>query len=628
MTREICVLSLLLSSCWVGPQEWDDWEADHGEFDTEVPEGDTDTDLDTVDDDGDGFSEAEGDCDDGSPSINPSATDIAGDDIDQNCDGVDGTDADRDGYASQSSGGTDCDDHDAGIHPEASEVWYDGVDQDCDGGSDYDQDRDGYDAAVFGGADCDDEEAATNPTAEEECGNGVDDNCDGGAAGCAPSGELLLGDADAILVGENEGDHTGCVYAGGSDLTGDGLPDLVVAAPAYHTDDLSSGAVYVLSSIPAGQGTMTASLVVLTATGTMGTVGTTLSMPGDITGDGQDDLLIGAPGDDQAATEAGSVVVVAGPISVSTSLEAPHAHLLGQTENEHAGNSVDGVGDIDGDGTNDIVIAGWTSGVSDKVVYLIHGPISGQGSLSDADTAIRSSSSSSYFARSVSGAGDFDGDGLNDIVVGADHVDDGGYDAGAVYVFFGPASGVSDSIDADLVLFGEDDYDHAGHAVADAGDVDADGYGDLIVGATGLMGSGGAYVVLGPRSGSLSLSSVDATLLGEAATDYAGKSVASAGDVDDDGHAEVLVGAYYADPVGSNSGAVYLVLGPISGSVPLAVADVRIEGESQGDMLGYWVSGIGDLNDDGSDDLAVGALHSDRGVDDGGALFVFYSIGM
>ena len=84
-------------------------------------------------DDGDGFSEAEGDCDEGNPAINPAATDMLGDGYDQNCDGIDGTDGDGDGYASTASGGTDCDDANAQANPGITEVPGDGVDQNCNG---------------------------------------------------------------------------------------------------------------------------------------------------------------------------------------------------------------------------------------------------------------------------------------------------------------------------------------------------------------------------------------------------------------------------------------------------------------------------------------------------------------
>ena len=220
------LLVLLLAGCWIGPGSWSDWDLKHGEFDTAEVEGDadtdsvgdTDTDLDTVDDDGDGYSEAEGDCDDGNAAINPGATDMVGDDNDQNCDGVDGTDADGDGHAAEWSGGDDCDDEDdhtfagaaedesntacmtdadedgwgsegregtdcndgdATINPGADETWYDGVDQNCDGLSDYDADGDGFDSNGHGGDDCNDTDADIFPGAHDEWYDKVDQDCDG-----------------------------------------------------------------------------------------------------------------------------------------------------------------------------------------------------------------------------------------------------------------------------------------------------------------------------------------------------------------------------------------------------------------------------------------------------------------
>ena len=107
----------------------------------EFPRSDAEADsvsiLDGVDDDGDGFTEADGDCDDSNPAINPQATDIVGDDIDQNCDGADGVDRDGDGHADGASGGDDCDDEDATAYPDAVETPDDGIDQDCDGSDEW-----------------------------------------------------------------------------------------------------------------------------------------------------------------------------------------------------------------------------------------------------------------------------------------------------------------------------------------------------------------------------------------------------------------------------------------------------------------------------------------------------------
>ena len=105
---------------------WPDYAPTAGATDSALAVADTDG-------DGDGFSETEGDCDDTNAAVNPQATDVVGDDIDQNCDGVDGTDWDGDGHASEGSGGDDCDDSDSEVSPDGTEVAYDSVDQDCDG---------------------------------------------------------------------------------------------------------------------------------------------------------------------------------------------------------------------------------------------------------------------------------------------------------------------------------------------------------------------------------------------------------------------------------------------------------------------------------------------------------------
>lgn len=164
--------------------------------------------VDGGDADGDGFSAAEGDCNDGDSNISPSASDVVGDSIDQNCDGVDGTDSDSDGFASVASGGRDCDDADSNINPSADELCDSGgVDENCDGLANNDDpssqadastlyyaddDLDGFgDSAQFRGwcdppgdgwtttaGDCDDSKGSVYPGAPEEC-DGVDGDCDG-----------------------------------------------------------------------------------------------------------------------------------------------------------------------------------------------------------------------------------------------------------------------------------------------------------------------------------------------------------------------------------------------------------------------------------------------------------------
>ena len=119
------------------------------------------------------------DCNDGDPAIHPGATEIPYDGVDQDCDGLDLTDADGDGFEGSEVGGDDCDDDDSAVYPGAAEVWYDGVDQDCNEGSDFDADADGFDWDLHGGLDCDDTDPGYRPGVADTVGDGEDQNCDG-----------------------------------------------------------------------------------------------------------------------------------------------------------------------------------------------------------------------------------------------------------------------------------------------------------------------------------------------------------------------------------------------------------------------------------------------------------------
>jgi len=142
--------------------------------------------------------------------------------------------------------------------------------------------------------------------------------------------------------------------------------------------------------------------------------------------------------------------------------------------------------------------------------------------------------------------------------------------------------------------------------------VNADGADDLLVGVTasdagGASDSGAVYLVLGPVTGSATLSTdLGARITGKYAGDYAG-SVATAGDVDGNGLDDVLVGAYAEDAAGSESGAVYLFLAPFSGALSVRDADARLVGENAYDVAGIALAPAGDPNDDGWADILVGA---------------------
>ncbi|MCK6519752.1 integrin alpha, partial [Myxococcota bacterium] len=155
-------------------------------------------------------------------------------------------------------------------------------------------------------------------------------------------------------------------------------------------------------------------------------------------------------------------------------------------------------------------------------------------------------------------------DGYGDLLIGAYYDDTGGDRAGATYLVLGPVSGTA-SLATAAKLYGEEPSDFAGRSGSGAGDVNGDGYDDLLIGAlyedTGGDAAGAAYLVLGPATGVGDLAGAEAKLIGESVGDIAGRSVAGAGDVNGDGYDDLLIGAQWSDVGGEDSGAAYLVLG-------------------------------------------------------------------
>ncbi len=251
--------------------------------------------------------------------------------------------------------------------------------------------------------------------------------------------------------------------------------------------------------------------------------------------------------------------------------------------------------------------------------------------------------------RSVASAGDVNGDGFADLIVGAFRADANGGDSGASYVVFGQASGFAANVDLSSLdgsngfkLSGGAASDYSGHSVASAGDVNGDGFADLIIGAFGADPnagtSGASYVVFGQASGfaaNIDLSSLDGSngfqLSGAATFDLSGRSVASAGDVNGDGFADVIVGAVFADPNGSASGASYVVFGKASGfaaNINLSSLDggngFKLSGVAGFDSSGHSVASAGDVNGDGFADVIVGAYGADPHGSSSGASYVVF----
>ncbi len=380
-------------------------------------------------------------------------------------------------------------------------------------------------------------------------------------------GPFSLSAADAKLLGEDAGDQAGYGFAGGRDLDDDGLADLLVGAPYCDAGDPDAGAAYLLSGASlVGEQSLTDAQARLLGQYDSDYAGWSVALPGDLTADGQEDLLVGAPLQKEGSALPGAVYLVPGPVQGDLELSET-IRLVGETSLDGAGVRVVGPGDVDGDGQADLLVGanGQDSGGSSSgSAYLLLGPVTADLPLAEADAKRWGESANDMASYGLAGAGDVNADGYADLLVGAPYDDSGGNDAGAAYLLLGPIEGSESLANSPAKLLGQISHDNAGGAVAGAGDVDGDGWADVLVGSPDYQAhsdSGSAALLLGPLEGEIVLDEADALLLGEAALDYAGYAVAGAGDLDADGLDDLLVGAPLADGMGSDAGMIYLLYG-------------------------------------------------------------------
>ena len=280
---------------------------------------------------------------------------------------------------------------------------------------------------------------------------------------------------------------------------------------------------------------------------------------------------------------------------------------------DYLGWSVSYAGDVNGDGYADVIIGAYMSNAG--------GPLStwkgqahilfGNSTMDNTPDVTMTGLTNEDRLGIVSYAGDVNGDGYSDVIVGADRAEGGGTQRGEAYIYFG---GSSMNNAADVTMSGLADNDYLGYAVSYAGDVNGDGYDDVIVGAYGaaIGGTlrGQAHVYFG---GPDMDGTAEFTMNGSGDSNYFGYSVSYAGDVNGDGYADVIVGAYGA----GTGGETYLYLG---GPDMDNVADVTMSGAAGGDEFGYDVSYAGDVNGDGYDDVIVGA----RGAGSEGEAYIYF----
>ncbi|MEZ5119455.1 MAG: hypothetical protein R2686_06060 [Candidatus Nanopelagicales bacterium] len=359
---------------------------------------------------------------------------------------------------------------------------------------------------------------------------------------------------------------------------------------------------------------------------------------GDVNGDGYDDVLVGEPSAYGTDEHSWYVVFggVTGPVDLADLGDDGFRITTAAPEHDWGTSSVDGAGDIDGDGYDDLVIgvpsATNNSRFRSGAAYVVRGGAApGDVDLADLGSRgfrIDGAATGDGLGGSVAGAGDVNRDGYDDILLGATEAENNDRDySGSAYVVLG---GSTDPLD--LAALGDRGFridgaapnDRLGSSVAGAVDVNADGWDDLLLGAmyadhSGVDGSGSAYVVWGGATADVDLADLgDRGLRIDGTQPYGqlGVSVAGAGDVNADGVDDMILGAWGEDPGGvEGTGSVYVVFGGDRGPLDLrslGSRGFRIDGASLNDAIGGTGTGTGtgDVNGDGYDDLLIGAWDS------------------
>jgi hypothetical protein len=422
-------------------------------------------------------------------------------------------------------------------------------------------------------------------------------------------GDLNLADFNSNdgfrLLGAGNGHGLGSAIGGAGDVNGDGISDLIVGAPGANGN---AGLTYViygangsladidLAALNAAQGFSIAGIDPDDLSGY------SVSSAGDVNGDGFDDLLIGAQGADVPDFySAGKAYVVFGgaglsDIDLATLAPDQGFRLFGTADNDRIGRSVSAAGDINGDGIDDFMVAG-VRGTHAKA-FIVYGQEDGLGDINLATFTpaqgftVTGTSDFDSGGFAIARAGDVNGDGFQDIILGDSSARQiGRHYSGETYVIYGGA-GDHSNVDLDNLLqtqgfriSGANEYDFSGRSVSSAGDINGDGFDDILIGApdvdpSGRTDAGTAYVVFGngaPADIDLRLLTVEQGFKIAGADDrfFAGAEVSAAGDLNHDGYADLLVGVPGADiDDGLNAGQAFVIYGRDFGGSPLTMADL------------------------------------------------------
>lgn len=399
--------------------------------------------------------------------------------------------------------------------------------------------------------------------------------------------------ADVTLSGESANNTFGFSVSSAGDVNGDNYADVIVGAPGHNS---STGRAYIYFGGAAMNNTAD---VFLIGEGAGHAFGYSVSEAGNVNGDAYDDVIVGAHGFNSLT---GRIYVYYGGASMNNIADVK---IAGSASSNHFGASVANAGDINSDGYSDLIIGAYGFSGSTGRAYIYKGALSMD---TIADVTMTGEATSNLFGISISTAGDVNADGYSDVVVGASGHSSG---KGKAYLYYGATS--MDNI-ADVSITGEVTGNEFGISVSDAGDVNGDGYADIIIGAHKFTTkTGKTYVYFGSTSVN---STPDMMITGEATNNYFNFSASNAGDVNGDGYSDLVMGAYGNT---SSTGRAYLHMYGMKG---VLYPKLTMTGEFNNNYFGYCVSSAGDVNNDGYDDVAVGAYVFDLTFT--GRVYIYY----
>lgn len=476
--------------------------------------------------------------------------------------------------------------------------------------------------------DCDDRDADRYPGAPEICGDGEVNDCagtvDAAAGACTVAGDVLPETAATASVSGLEGASLGASVANAGDIDRDDVDDQIIGAPGDDTVGTDAGAAWVFYGGLSGELDQGDSAGVLSGEAAGDMAGAAVASPGDMNGDGDSDLLIGAPG---AEGGKGRIYLILQDMEEEIPLGEADLALTGEAADMGIGTVLEGVGDFNGDDQLDFVIGAPLADDGAGRLWLITSTDEGD-SLADYDRQLLGAAAEDAAGTAALG-GDLDGDGDTDLLVAsprASQTGDAGEDAprnGAIYGILDTFIEPTPLTDGDTRLYGDVAGDLFGSAVASLGDINGDGYEDFAISSPGQgfsgPGSGAVYVVPGPlgfHTYAVVSASANARIDGQEDDGMLGDDLAGPGDVDGDGLDDLAIGMALDSTTAEGAGAVFSIFGPISGAVGLDASDgteigtiaaIHYLGPEANAALGTALVGAGDQDGNEAAELLVGA---------------------